>query len=105
MKTILTFYLVNAVDVVNHTVGYRAYETTDQSTNSFIMAILHGGGAISWHNNHHAHMGYFTVKKNWWEFDLHHQLLRLLGLFGLVTDIKIHDEVARPDQQRRPRSA
>lgn len=100
VKTLLGFYLMNAVDVINHTSGYRAYETTDQSTNSFLMAAVHLGGAVSWHNNHHAHMGYFTVRRNWWEFDMHHQLLRLLGLFGLVKDIKVLDEVAQPAPRR-----
>ena len=66
-----------------------------KSTNSFLMAGIHLGGAISWHNNHHAHQEYFTVKKNWWEFDIHHIFLRLLQRFGLVWDIKILDE-AKP---------
>ena len=100
VKTLLGWYLINAVDVVNHTIGYRSYETSDQSTNSFLMAILHGGGAISWHNNHHAHMGFFSVKKRAWEFDLHQSILRFLGLFGLVSDIKVMDETRQPARQR-----
>lgn len=92
VRAFLSLYLINAVDLVNHTVGYRAYETKDDSTNSFLMASIHLGGAISWHNNHHAHQHYFTVKKNWWEFDMHHQFLRLLSRFGLVSDILILDE-------------
>ncbi len=96
VKTILAWYLINAVDVVNHTIGYRNYDTEDQSTNSWIMAIIHGGGAISWHNNHHAHMGYFTVKKRWWEYDLHHLLLRGMRVFGWVDKIKVLDETKKP---------
>lgn len=92
VRAFLSLYLINAVDLVNHTVGYRAYETKDHSTNSFIMAAIHLGGAISWHNNHHAHQHYFTVKKNWWEFDVHHQFLLVLSRFGLVSDILILDE-------------
>lgn len=92
VRSLFTLYLVNAVDVVNHTIGYRAYETKDLSTNSFIMAFIHLGGAISWHNNHHAHQHYFTVKKNWWEFDAHHFFLKSLEKFGLVSDILILDE-------------
>ena len=93
VKTFLLVHMANAVDVINHTVGYRSYETPDQSTNSFIMAAVHLGGAISWHNNHHAHQGYFNVRKNWWEFDVHHEFLKLLQLAGWVWDIKILDEV------------
>lgn len=105
VKTILGWYLINAVDVINHTIGYRNYETEEHSTNSWLMAILHGGGAISWHNNHHAHMGYFTVRKRRWEFDAHHGILRVLRVFGLVGKIKVLDETrpaARALDETRP---
>jgi fatty-acid desaturase len=92
VRALLSIYLINAVDLVNHTIGYRAYETKDNSTNSFLMAAVHLGGAISWHNNHHAHQHYFTVKKNWWEFDVHYQFLVLLSRFGWVSDILVLDQ-------------
>ena len=95
VKTLFVLYLVNAVDVVNHTVGYRGYETKDQSTNSFLMAIIHLGGAISWHNNHHAHQHYFSVKKRWWEFDAHLWMLQAMSQFGWVWDIQVLDETRR----------
>jgi len=93
VRAILSLYLINAVDLINHTVGYRSYDTKDNSTNSFVMAAVHLGGAISWHNNHHAHQHYFTVKRKWWEFDVHHVFLIFLSRFGLVSDILILDEV------------
>lgn len=88
VKSILVIYLSNAVDVVNHTVGYRNYETGDTSTNSALMGVIHLGGAISWHNNHHAHPAYFKVKAQWWEIDIHHRLLQALEFVGLASDIK-----------------
>lgn len=96
VKTLIVVYAANMVDVINHTFGYRNYKTGDKSTNSFLMAILHLGGAISWHNNHHAKAKYFTVKKRWWEFDVHHQFLRFLSLFGAVSDIRVLDETKAP---------
>lgn len=96
VKSLLGWYLINAVDVINHTIGYRSYETDEGSTNSFLMLLLHGGGAVSWHNNHHAHMGYFMVRKNWWEFDLHYWFLRGLQVFGLVGNIKVRDDYRNP---------
>jgi len=92
VKTLIVIYAANLVDLINHTIGYRNYKTGDKSTNSFIMAILHLGGAISWHNNHHARAKYFRVKTKWWEFDVHHMLLNFLSLFGAVEDIKVLDE-------------
>lgn len=91
-KTLFVIYLVNLVDVINHGPGYRNYETRDRSTNSFVMAALHWGGAVSWHNNHHARPGYFSVKTKWWEFDMHLVVLRALKSLGLVSEIKTLDD-------------
>lgn len=92
VKTLIVLWAANAVDVINHTVGYRNYETKDKSTNSFLMAALHLGGAISWHNNHHAYKDYFSVRKSWWEFDVHHKFLEVLQKFGLVWNIRILED-------------
>ncbi len=101
VKTLIVVYSANLVDVINHTLGYRNYKTGDHSTNSFIMAALHLGGAISWHNNHHARAKYFSVKKKWWEFDVHYQILRILALFGAVTNIKTINEVGKSKPLRQ----
>lgn len=93
VKTWIVLWAANAVDVINHTIGYRNYETKEKSTNSWLMAILHLGGAISWHNNHHAHPDYFSVRHKWWEFDVHRMFLRVLEKFGLVWNIGFRDEV------------
>ncbi len=91
VKTVLLIWMADTVDVINHTIGYRNYETQDASTNSFIMAAVHLGGAISWHNNHHAEPNYFSVKKKWWEFDAHYLFLKVLEKFGLVWKIEYLD--------------
>lgn len=96
VRALLALYLMNAVDVINHTVGYRSYETKDTSTNSFLMFAVHLGGAVSWHNNHHAHQHYFMVKRNWWEIDIHYQFLRALRVVGLVGEIVAIDESNKP---------
>jgi fatty-acid desaturase len=92
VKTAFILLLANAVDVVNHGVGYRNYATKDLSTNSALMGMVHLGGAISWHNNHHAHPQYFSVRKYRWEIDMHYQVLRLFKLFGWVGEIKVLDD-------------
>lgn len=92
VKSFLVILLANAVDVINHRIGYRSYETEDKSTNSLLMFVVHLGGAISWHNNHHAYPAFFTVKRNWWEIDLHYYFLRILQFFGLVSQIKVMDD-------------
>lgn len=95
VKTMMMMYLANTVDLINHTVGYRNYDTADHSTNSFLMAAVHLGGAISWHNNHHGKPAYFTVKRRWWEFDVHYLFLKMLEIAGVVSDIRVLKEAGR----------
>ena len=47
--------------------GYRWFDTTDETNNNPIFAILSGGEA--WHNNHHAKPGNYYFGHKWWEFD------------------------------------
>lgn len=105
VKSFLVIYLSNAVDVINHTVGYRNYDTKDTSTNSALMGIIHLGGAVSWHNNHHAHPAYFKVKANWWEIDVHHRALKFLEYLVLASDIKEFNESEHTHQHQSPASS
>lgn len=100
-KTLFVVYLANTVDVINHGPGYRNYETRDLSTNSFIMAAIHWGGAISWHNNHHGRPSYFSVKRKWWEFDIHLHSMRALQSIGLVSHIKELDETGADEKDHK----
>lgn len=101
VKSILVIYLSNLVDVINHTVGYRNYETSDTSTNSALLGMIHLGGAISWHNNHHAHPAYVKVKAKWWEIDVHFCLLNALEFTGLASDIKeFHEHESLPSKTK-----
>lgn len=104
VKSLLVIYFANAVDVINHTIGYRNYATKDTSTNSALMGMVHLGGAISWHNNHHAHPGYFKVKANWWEIDIHHLILKMFEKMGLASDIKeLYEPVTASETSTRAR--
>jgi stearoyl-CoA desaturase (delta-9 desaturase) len=60
----------NMVNVVGHLklgMGYRNFETNDNSYNQPIIAFFTWGQA--WHNNHHADPGNYNFGKKWWEFD------------------------------------
>jgi len=62
----LAFHGVNAINVFGHTLGYRNYNTDDNSTNNLIVHALTWDGL---HNNHHASPGDWNNKMHWWEFD------------------------------------
>jgi stearoyl-CoA desaturase (delta-9 desaturase) len=59
-----------AINILCHKIGYRNFETRDQSTNSILVNLYAMFGGSGWHNNHHANPGNWTTKVKWWETDL-----------------------------------
>lgn len=70
----ISFQMSAVVISLNHTFGYRRYETKDRSTNHPLTALLVWGEG--WHNNHHAepHNPYFS--RRWFELDIGGLLIR-----------------------------
>jgi stearoyl-CoA desaturase (delta-9 desaturase) len=88
-----TSFLYHGTFVINsltHMWGTRRFNTSDESRNSFILAIITLGEG--WHNNHHRYPGSERQGMYWWEIDISHYTLRFLSLFGLVWDIRTHPE-------------
>jgi stearoyl-CoA desaturase (delta-9 desaturase) len=73
------------VNSVSHMWGYKNYETTDDSRNNWLVAIVAYGEG--WHNNHHAYPRMAKHGHKWWEFDITWQAIRLLRALGLVWDV------------------
>jgi stearoyl-CoA desaturase (delta-9 desaturase) len=66
------FHGAAAIGVLPHLtgrwqLGYRRYETKDQSHNNWLASILALGEG--WHNNHHANPGRWWQGETWWEVD------------------------------------
>lgn len=72
----LTLHGTSIVNVLGHMHGYRNYETSDKSTNSWIANLVSFGDG--WHNNHHAHPSNYRTGKKWWEWDLCATLIDLI---------------------------
>jgi stearoyl-CoA desaturase (delta-9 desaturase) len=81
-------FLVNSI---NHHVGYRNYQTDDNSRNCWWVALLTFGEG--WHNNHHHQPRSAAHGHRWFEVDASYLLIRGLEAVGLAS------EVVRP---RRP---
>ncbi|MDC9594324.1 acyl-CoA desaturase [Xenorhabdus sp. IM139775] len=75
-----------AVNSIGHTFGNRPNQTRDTSGNVGWLALLSAGG--SWHNNHHANPALAHNDLHFWQIDTTAWVIRLLGLFGLVWDIR-----------------
>jgi stearoyl-CoA desaturase (delta-9 desaturase) len=86
VSTVLLWHGTFFINSLTHLFGRRRYVTTDNSKNSFLLAIVCMGEG--WHNNHHyyqrsANQGFF-----WWEIDLTFYVLKGLELAGIVWDVQ-----------------
>ena len=86
IPTVFLYHATFAVNSITHLFGKKRFDTGDESrNNAFIALITFGEG---WHNNHHffpgsARQGFFNG-----EFDITYYILKLLSLFGLVSDLR-----------------
>jgi len=77
-------WLINSA---THIFGKRRFETTDDSRNSFILAVLTFGEG--WHNNHHAHQTSARHGLAWHELDISWLTLKLMRAVGLAWGIRV----------------
>lgn len=87
LRVTVGFHVTWLVNSVTHLWGTRRFNTHDDSTNNWWVALLTGGEG--WHNNHHAHPVSATHGMAWWEVDFNYGLIRMLALLGLAKDIKL----------------
>ena len=89
-------FLLNSSSAVNyfcHRYGRRRFDTRDDSTNNFVVALLTLGEG--WHNNHHRYPVSARAGFCWWELDLYYLLIRAWEAVGLVWDVQ------RPPEELR----
>ena len=77
-------WLVNSA---THTWGSRRFETNDDSTNNFLIALLTFGEG--WHNNHHAYPTAARHGLRWYEIDINWIGIRVLMFLGLAKSVKL----------------
>jgi len=73
------------VNSLAHVFGRRRYQTSDDSRNSFLIAIFTLGEG--WHNNHHHYQRSERQGFYWWELDITHLILRALAVVRIVRDL------------------
>lgn len=76
VPTLMVWHAGSFINTVNHTIGYRNFETKESSRNNFFTGYLVSGEG--WHNNHHASAADPQFGKKWWEFDLGWQVIKLV---------------------------
>ena len=77
----------------------RRFNTTDDSRNSFILAIICLGEG--WHNNHHRYMSATRNGFYWWEIDPTYYGLKFLSWTRLIWGLKPVPESVLEEGMRR----
>lgn len=86
LSTTLLWHGTFTINSLSHVWGKRRYETTDDSRNNWVLAIITLGEG--WHNNHHYYMNSTRQGFFWWEYDVTYYLLKVMSWIGLVWDLK-----------------
>jgi stearoyl-CoA desaturase (delta-9 desaturase) len=90
LRVTVALHMTWLVNSATHMWGSRRFNTRDDSTNSWWVALLTWGEG--WHNNHHAHPRAARHGLTWYEIDVNWWAIRTLQFLGLVKDIKLISE-------------
>ncbi len=97
VSTTALFHGTATINSFTHLWGNRRFDTTDDSRNSFILALITLGEG--WHNNHHRYQSSTRNGFYWWEIDITYYGLKLLSYTGFIWGLKpvpksIYEEAA-----------
>ena len=98
ISTTALFHGTASINSFTHLWGKRRFNTTDDSRNSFILAIICLGEG--WHNNHHRYQSSTRNGFYWWEIDITYYGLKALSWTGFIWGLKpvpksIYEEAAQ----------
>jgi len=85
ISTVLVHHAVYSANSFCHLFGSRRFESSDQSRNNVIVALLTFGDG--WHNNHHFYQRSARHGFYWWEVDPTLYILKALSYLGIVWDL------------------
>ena len=100
ISTTVLFHATCFVNSLAHCFGNQRFDNEDDSRNSLLLALITLGEG--WHNNHHHYQASARQGFYWWEIDISYYLIRLMGLLGIVWNIKavpvaVYEKAARPE--------
>jgi stearoyl-CoA desaturase (Delta-9 desaturase) len=99
VSTTLLWHGTFTINSFSHIFGRRRYDTTDDSKNNWLLALLTLGEG--WHNNHHYYQRSVRQGFSWWEVDLTYYVLVAMSWVGLVSELhSVPDHVRDPEQAR-----
>jgi len=75
-----------SINSICHFYGKRDFETTDYSTNNWVLSVISFGE--SWHNNHHAFPTSAVHGIGKYQFDVSAMVIRAFAKLGLARNVK-----------------
>jgi fatty-acid desaturase len=87
VRSVLSLHFTWLVNSATHIWGSQRFDTGDDSTNSFWVAMLTFGEG--WHNNHHAEPCAARHGFRWYEVDVNWYGIWTLRTLGLAWDVKL----------------
>lgn len=87
VRLVAVYHSTWFVNSATHQFGYQSYDTGDQSTNCWWVALVSYGEG--WHNNHHAFPRSARHGLRWWEVDVTWWMVRGLEAMGLAWKINL----------------
>ena len=93
----IPFWAAGVINGVGHYLGYRNFQTTDESRNIVPLAFFIGGEEL--HNNHHAYPTSSKLSSRWYEFDLGWGYIKLLEAAGLAKVKRIAPRLHRQEDK------
>ena len=103
VSTTLLWHGTFTINSLAHWFGRRRYNTTDDSKNSFLLALITMGEG--WHNNHHYYQRAACQGFYWWEIDLTFYILKALSWVGIVWDLQVPPKKVLEGNLVTPRAA
>ena len=85
LRVVVGLHSTWLINSATHLWGRRRFATTDDSRNSWWVAMLTFGEG--WHNNHHAYQRMAKHGHRWWELDVSYLSIRALELIGLASQV------------------
>jgi stearoyl-CoA desaturase (delta-9 desaturase) len=89
-RVVLGWHTTWFVNSLSHLYGKREFETRDDSTNNWFVALLTFGEG--WHNNHHAFPTSARHGLKWYQFDMNWIAIRIFEKLGWARDIRVYQE-------------
>ncbi len=86
VRIFMLHHVTWSINSICHFYGNRPYQTTDFSTNNWMLSVISLGE--SWHNNHHAFPTSAVHGLRPYQIDLTAGVIRLLKVGGLAWDVK-----------------